>query len=97
MGPDARTSAWSGAGSPRPAPGGTRPNGVKMPFPPNAGVAFGVGDDTRHSADPVGPEVKTRDSLLHTYFVDSGPLRVFRNRYRRVGNFIVNEVRNLVR
>jgi hypothetical protein len=41
--------------------------------------------------------VKTRDSILHTYFVDSGLLRVFRNRSRRVGNFIGNEVRNLVR
>jgi hypothetical protein len=48
-------------------------------------------------ADPVGPEVKTRDSILHTYFVDSGLLRVLRNRSRRVGNFIGNEMRNLVR
>ena len=59
-----------------------------MPFSPNTGYAFAVGDDTWHSADPVGPEVKTRDSILHTYFVDSGLLRVLRNRSRRVGNFI---------
>ena len=44
-----------------------------MPFSPNTGYAFAVGSDTWHSADPVGPEVKTRDSILHTYFVDAGP------------------------
>ena len=76
---------------------GSMPKTTKMPFSPNTGYAFAVGSDTWHSADPVGPEVKTRDSILHTYFVDSGPLRVFRNRSRRVGNFIGNEVRNLVR
>jgi hypothetical protein len=78
-------------------PDGSMPQALKMPFSPNTGYAFAVDDDSWHSADPVGPEVKTRDSILHTYFVDSGPLRVFRNRYRRVGNFILNEVRNLVR
>jgi hypothetical protein len=77
-------------------PDGTLPKVSKMPFSPNTGYAFAVGSDSWHSADPVGPEVKTRDSILHTYFVDSGPLRVFRNRGRRTGNFIVNEVRNLV-
>ena len=78
-------------------PDGSMPKAIKMPFLPNTGYAFAVGSDTWHSADPVGPEVKTRDSILHTYFVDSGLLRVFRNRSRRVGNFIGNEVRNLVR
>jgi len=43
-----------------------------------------VGSDSWHSADPVGPHVKTRDSILHTYFVDQGLLRVIRNRGRRV-------------
>ena len=76
---------------------GSMPKVVKMPFSPNSGYAFAVGDNTWHSADPVGPEVKTRDSILHTYFVDSGMLRIMRNRARRVGNFITNEVRNLVR
>jgi len=76
---------------------GSMPKVVKMPFSPNSGYAFAVGDNTWHSADPVGPEVKTRDSILHTYFVDSGMLRIIRNRGRRVGNFIGNEVRNLVR
>ena len=78
-------------------PDGSMPKAIKMPFSPNTGYAFAVGSVTWHSADPVGPEVKTRDSILHTYFVDSGPLRLFRNRFRRVGNFVVNEVRNLMR
>jgi hypothetical protein len=78
-------------------PDGSMPKAAKMPFLPNSGYAFAVGSDTWHSADPVGPEVKTRDSILHTYFVDSGMLRIVRNRGRRVGNFIGNEVRSLVR
>ena len=68
-----------------------------MPFSPNSGYAFAVGSDSWHSADPVGPHVKTRDSILHTYFVDQGLLRIVRNRGRRVGNFVTNEVRGLVR
>jgi hypothetical protein len=75
---------------------GHMPKVLKMPFLPNTGYAFAVGDNTWHSADPVGPEVKTRDSILHTYFVDTGLLRILRNRSRRIGNFITNEVRNLV-
>ena len=43
-----------------------------MSFAPNSGYAFAVGTDTWHSADAVGPEVKTRDSILLTYFVDHG-------------------------
>jgi len=78
-------------------PDGDMPKVIKMPFLPNSGYAFAVGSDTWHSADPVGPEVKTRDSILHTYFVDSGLLRIVRNRGRRVGNFVGNEMRNLVR
>jgi hypothetical protein len=78
-------------------PDGSMPKTLKMPFSPNTGYAFAVGSDTWHSADPVGSEVKTRDSILHTYFVDAGLLRVLRNRGRRVGNFVGNEVRNLLR
>jgi hypothetical protein len=77
-------------------PDGHMPKVLQMPFLPNSGYAFAVGDNTWHSADPVGPEVKTRDSILHTYFVDVGLLRILRNRSRRIGNFITNEVRNLV-
>jgi hypothetical protein len=78
-------------------PDGSKPKVTKMPFSPNTGYAFAVGDNTWHSADPVGPEVKTRDSILHTYFVDNGPLRVLRNRGRRVGNFVANELRRFGR
>ena len=59
-----------------------------MSFAPNTGYAFAVGTDTWHSADRVGPEVKTRDSILLTYFVDAGALRILRNRGKRFGNFV---------
>lgn len=78
-------------------PDGSMPKVIKMPFLPNSGYAFAVGDNTWHSADPVGPHVKTRDSIIHTYFVDQGPLRILRNRGRRIGNFVVNEARQLAR
>ena len=69
---------------------------AQMQFVPNSGYAFAVGDDSWHSADPVGPEVKSRDSILLTYFVDAGPLRVLRNRGKRIGNFLLNEIRSRV-
>jgi len=74
-----------------------RPDGglsktAQMKFAPNTGYAFAVGDDTWHSVDPVGPEVKTRDSILLTYFVDAGLLRVVRNRAKRIGTFLTNEI-----
>ena len=67
---------------------------TQMKFAPNSGYAFAVGEDTWHSADRVGPEVTTRDSILHTYFVDAGPLRVLRNRGKRIANFLRNELRH---
>lgn len=67
----------------------------QMSFSPNTGYAFAVDKHTYHSVDTVGPEVSTRDSILLTYFVDNTPLHVLRNRSRRVGNFILNEVRRL--
>ncbi len=76
-------------------PDGTKPKVTQMPFAPNSGYAFAVANDTWHSAAPVGPEVKTRDSILLTYFVDRGRWRSFRNRTRRLGNFLLNELRNL--
>jgi hypothetical protein len=78
-------------------PDGTKPKVTQMPFAPNSGYAFAVWNDTWHSADPVGPEVKTRDSILLTYFVDRGLWRTVRNRGRRVGNFLRNELRSLKR
>lgn len=75
-------------------PDGTLPKVTKMKFVPNSGYAFAVGTDTWHSADPVGPEVTTRDSILLTYFVDQGALKFLRNRGKRVGNFLLNEYCN---
>jgi hypothetical protein len=73
---------------------GSLPKRTQMKFAPNTGYAFAVGTDTWHSADPVGPEVTTRDSILLTYFVDAGALKILRNRGKRFGNFLLNEVRN---
>ncbi|HME88904.1 MAG TPA: hypothetical protein VKE30_06810 [Chthoniobacterales bacterium] len=78
-------------------PDGTKPRRTQIPFAPNSGYAFAVANDTWHSADPVGPDIKTRDSILLTYFVDRGIWRTLRNRARRTGNFLLNELRNLKR
>lgn len=78
-------------------PDGTLPKKTQMRFARNSGYAFAVGDDTWHSADPVGTEVTTRDSILLTYFVDSGLLRILRNRLKRAGNFLGNELRYHIR
>ena len=75
-------------------PDGSLRRVCQVRFAPNSGYAFAVGDNTWHSADPVGPEVETRDSILLTYFVDAGPLRFLRNRGKRIGNFLLNEVRH---
>jgi hypothetical protein len=74
-------------------PDGSLPKRTQMKFLPNTGYAFAVGEDTWHSADTVGPEVVTRDSILLTYFVDAGLLRFLRNRGKRIGNFVGNEMR----
>ncbi len=76
---------------------GSLPKNKQMSFAPNSGYAFAVGTDTWHSADRVGPEVTSRDSILLTYFVDAGLLRYMRNRGKRLGNFLVSEFRNRVR
>jgi hypothetical protein len=78
-------------------PDGSLPKARQMKFAPNTGYAFAVGDDTWHSADPVGGEVETRDSILLTYFVDAGLLRLMRNRGKRIGNFLLSEVKHMVR
>ena len=51
---------------------GSLPKRKQMSFAPNSGYAFAVGTDTWHSADPVGPEVQTRDSILLDLFRRSG-------------------------
>jgi hypothetical protein len=73
---------------------GTLAKDKQMSFAPNSGYAFAVGTDTWHSADRIGDEVETRDSILLTYFVDAGVLRYLRNRGKRIGNFVLSELRN---
>ena len=75
-------------------PDGSKPKHTQMRFAPNTGYAFAVGDDTWHSADAVHNRVKTRDSILITYFVDQGLLKILRNRGKRLGNFLLNEWRH---
>jgi len=77
-------------------PDGSMPKKAQMKFAPNTGYAFAVGTDTWHSADPMHNRVKTRDSILLTYFVDQGLLKVLRNRGKRLGNFVLNEIRQKV-
>jgi hypothetical protein len=79
------------------SPDGSLRNARQMKFAPNSGYAFAVGDDTWHSADPVGGEVATRDSILLTYFVDAGLLRILRNRCKRIGNFLQSEIKHAMR
>lgn len=74
-------------------PDGSMPKRAQIRFAPNTGYAFAVGTDTWHSADAVHDRVKSRDSILLTYFVDQGMLRHFRNRGKRLGNFVLNEIR----
>jgi len=74
-------------------PDGSMPKAAQMRFARNTGYAFAVGTDTWHSADTVHDGVKTRDSILLTYFVDDSPLKVLRNRGKRIGNFLLNEIR----
>lgn len=77
-------------------PDGSKPKHTQMRFAPNTGYAFAVGDNTWHSADRVHDWVKSRDSILLTYFVDQGLLKVLRNRGKRIGNFVLNEIRHRV-
>lgn len=77
-------------------PDGSKPKHSQMRFARNTGYAFAVGTDTWHSADAVHNRVKTRDSILLTYFVDQGVLKVLRNRGKRIGNFVLNEIRQRV-
>lgn len=69
----------------------------KMRFAPNSGYAFAVNDISWHSTDTVGGHVASRDSILLTYFVDSGLHCVLRNRIKRTGNLIRNELQHMTR
>jgi hypothetical protein len=66
---------------------------TQMPFMPNSGYAFAVGTDTYHSLDELGPEVRTRDSILLTYFVDQSPWDRITNRAKRFGNLVAGKLR----
>lgn len=66
---------------------------LQMPFSPNTGYAFAVGENTYHSVEEVGPEVNTRDSILLTYFVDRTVAQIVLNRAKRFFNLLRNEVR----
>lgn len=68
---------------------------TRMPFWPNTGYAFAVGDDTYHSVDVVGPEVRTRDSILLTYFVDRTLFERAHNRGKRLGNLLLAMARGI--
>jgi hypothetical protein len=68
---------------------------TQMAFVPNHGYAFAVGDNTWHSVDAIDHLPTSRDSILHTYFVDDTAFRKFRNRAKRVGNFVRNELRQI--
>jgi hypothetical protein len=71
---------------------GSLKKAAQMKFARNSGYAFAVGTDTWHSADPVDDSVDTRDSILLTYFVDSGVLPILKNRSKRFGNFLRSEI-----
>lgn len=70
---------------------------LQLPFAPNTGYAFAVGPDTYHSVDLVGPEVRSRDSLMLTYYLDDTFAQRASNRGKRFGNFLLGEWRSLAR
>lgn len=68
----------------------------QVPFLPNSGYGFAVGSDTYHSLDEVGAEVRTRDSILLTYFLDDTRWQRITNRAKRAGNFVAAEARRIL-
>ena len=77
-------------------PDGSLPKKAQMRFAPNTGYAFAVGDRHLALGRPGAQRGETRDSILLTYFVDQGLLKILRNRGKRIGNFVLNEVRQCV-
>jgi hypothetical protein len=73
-------------------PNGLLKTGTKMRFARNSGYAFAVDRHTWHSADKVHDRIATRDSILLNYLVDQGFLHRLRNRAKRVGSFLGNEL-----
>jgi hypothetical protein len=58
-------------------PNGRKPKKAQMSFSPNSGYAFAVADNTWHSADPVGQEVK-RATAFCSLISSMGPWRFVR-------------------
>src|SRR5258705_3364929 len=75
---------------------GTYQVASRMPFWPNTGYAFAVGQDTYHSVETLWPQVRTLDSILHTYFVDGSFFEKVHNRGKRFGNFLRAKARGIV-
>lgn len=67
----------------------------QIEFAPNSGYAFAVGADSYHSVDTVGPEVRSRDSIILTYYVDHTLVARLSNRGKRLANFLRSEWRGL--
>ena len=57
--------------------------------------AFAVGGDSYHSVDTVGPEVRSRDSIILTYYLDDRLVERVSNRGKRLANFLRAEWRGI--
>jgi hypothetical protein len=79
------------------APDGSFARARQMQFRPNAGYAFPVAADSWHSVDTLDDSVPERNSLMLTYYLDSGVLGRVRNRVKRVANLVAYDARRLLR
>ena len=77
---------------------GCMPKQTQMRFAPNTGYAFAVGDDTWHSAD-AGAQSASRRAIRSCSPISSirACCEVLRNRGKRLGNFVLNEMRQIRR
>jgi hypothetical protein len=69
----------------------------QMQFRPNAGYAFPVAADRWHSVDTLDGSVPERNSLMLTYYLDSGVVGRLRNRLKRVANLVAYDARRVLR
>jgi hypothetical protein len=79
------------------APDGSFARARKMQFRPNAGYAFPVAANSWHSVDRLDASVPERNSLMLTYYLDSGVLGRMRNRVKRVASLVAYDARRLLR